>query len=84
METRKFWFGKYKGQNIIDICKNDRSYVRWCIDNVKNFSLNKEEDVEYRLSAPKRVISHDYEDYEGSVWEEFDDEMTYDMMMNFD
>lgn len=81
METRKFWFGKYKGQNIIDICKSDRSYVRWCIDNVKNFSLNKEEDVEYRLSAPKRVISHDYE---GSVWEEFDDEMTYDMMMNLD
>ena len=82
MEARKFWFGKYKGQSIIDICKSDRSYVRWCIDNVKNFSLNKDEEVEYRLSAPiRRVNSYDYE---GSVWEEFDDEMTYDMMMNFD
>lgn len=81
MEKRKFWFGKYKGQNIIDVCKTDRSYIKWCVGNVKNFALNADEKIEYQLSAPRLVVSHDYE---GSVWEDFDNEMTYDMMMNLD
>lgn len=51
------------------------------IKNVKNFTLNADEKIEYQLSAPKLVVSHDYE---GSVWEDFDNEMTYDMMMNLD
>lgn len=66
MENRKFWFGKYKGQNIIDVCKTDRSYIKWCVGNVKNFALNADEKIEYQLS------------------EDFDNEMTYDMMMNLE
>lgn len=66
MEKRKFWFGKYKGQNIIDVCKTDRSYIKWRVGNVKNFALNADEKIEYQLS------------------EDFDNEMTYDMMMNLD
>ena len=66
MEKRKFWFGKYKGQNIIDVCKTDRSYIKWCVGNVKNFALNADEKIEYQLS------------------EDFDNEMTYDMMMNLE
>lgn len=78
---RKFWFGKYKGQNIIDICVTDHTYITWCLRNVMGFSLNKEEEAKYILSKPyERNIGHN----ERSVWEDFDEEMTYGMMMNLD
>lgn len=78
---RTFWFGKYKGMNIVTICKNDKSYIRWCLDNVKNFSLTDEETEAYK--TPSRRFVPDY-DNEGSVWDDFDNEMTYNMMMDFD
>lgn len=81
MELRKFWFGKYKGQNIIDICKTNANYITWCLENVKGFKLNHDEEIDYESSLR---ISWPHHDNEGSVWEEFDREMTYDMMMDFD
>ena len=72
---RKFWFGKYKGQYIIDVCKSNYDYITWCILNVKGFSLNTEERAEYELSATRHLYDDD---------DEFNREMTYDMMNDFD
>ena len=78
---RTFWFGKYKDRNVADICKSDKSYIRWCLDNVKGFSLTDEETEAYKTTS--RRLVHHY-DNEGSVWDDFDDEMTYGMMMDLD
>ena len=74
--NRKFWFGKYSEELIIDICRTDKEYVRWCIQNVRGFKLNP-----YELAAfiePKETLSY------GQVYEEVDAENTYDMIMNID
>ena len=82
MEKRKFWFGKHKGEYIVDICICEPSYVEWCLSNVNGFKLNAEEKGHLRSAhtSPR----YPYYDNEGSVWDEFDREMTYDMMHNLD
>ncbi|MES2416175.1 MAG: exonuclease domain-containing protein [Patescibacteria group bacterium] len=45
---RKINFGKYAGQNIEDIAKNDRGYLEW-LYNQKKTSENMEEDWIYTL-----------------------------------
>jgi DNA polymerase III epsilon subunit-like protein len=45
---RKINFGKYAGQNIEDIVKNDRGYLEW-LYNQKKMSENMEEDWIYTL-----------------------------------
>ena len=45
---RKINFGKYAGQNIEDIVKNDRGYLEW-LYNQKKASENMEEDWIYTL-----------------------------------
>jgi len=50
-----FDFGQYKGQKLIDVYKNDSSYIRWCKDNVKFFHISSE-DLSYMESLhPKRI-----------------------------
>lgn len=82
MEMRKFWFGKYKGELISTICGLDRSYVEWCLKNVKGFKLTEDEKIFYARPSVARCPYDDYD--EGSVWDEFDREMTFDMMNDFD
>ena len=82
MANRKFWFGKHKGKDIISICIYEPSYVEWCLSNVKNFKLNEEEQK--YLQTAHKTYRCSYDDNEGSVWDEFDREMTYDMMHNLD
>lgn len=79
---RTFWFGKYKGERILTICENDKSYISWCLANVKGFSLTEEEKLCYNQS--RCALNHPSYDYERSIWEEFDDEMTWGMMNDFD
>ena len=73
---RKFWFGKYKGEPIINICKLDKNYIKWCLNNIEGFKLTTfEEGFFFTPEEPSNF---------GCVYEEFDREATYDMMMNFD
>lgn len=45
-EDRILTFGKYKGNKIIDIIKENPDYINWCWKNVKYFNLNhKEADI---------------------------------------
>ncbi|MFD0762969.1 hypothetical protein ACFQZW_12835 [Lutibacter aestuarii] len=37
----KLYFGKYKGFSLNYVAHNDPSYLRWCIDNVDHFLLNR-------------------------------------------
>ena len=81
---RTFWFGKYKGEQILTICKNNKSYISWCLANVKGFSLTEEERLCYNQSRCFLSRPHYDYDYERSIWDEFDDEMTGNMMNDFD
>lgn len=36
------YLGNYKGRRIVNIIKNDPEYIDWCIDNIKDFILDKE------------------------------------------
>ena len=82
MENRKFWFGKHKGEYVNSVCATDPKYVDWCVSNVKGFKLT-EEERRIRANTGRRY-SYNYDYNEGSVWEEFDNEMTSIMMHNLD
>ena len=72
--NRKFWFGKYKGETIISVCRRNKSYICWCLLNVKGFNLTPLEELAYQEVEDAPI---------GSIYNEFNREMTYDMMMNF-
>lgn len=76
-----FTFGKYKGEKVMDIIKDNPEYVRWCGQNVAWFELTVEQAKE--LSKQMEIIANmhrnrvnkwidnlysEYEPYEG--WEE--------------
>ena len=85
MEQRKFWFGKYKGRTIESICDLDLSYIDWCLRNVKGFTLTDEEKISYNASHYRSSLIRCPYDYdEGGVWDEFSEEMTFNMMNDFD
>lgn len=46
----KFTFGKWKGKCIGEIMMIDFQYIKWCIDNIPLFEMNKEENVLYNTS----------------------------------
>lgn len=48
-KNRKFTFGQYKDEYIGDIIIKDTAYVKWCIKNIKSFSLNKEEEIMLKI-----------------------------------
>lgn len=50
-----FTFGKYKGEKIMDIIKDNPEYVRWCGQNVAWFELTVEQAKE--LSKQMEIIS---------------------------
>lgn len=38
----KFPFGKYKDKTLNEVIETNPSYVQWCLDNVNDFSLDKD------------------------------------------
>jgi DNA polymerase-3 subunit epsilon/exodeoxyribonuclease X len=46
---KTFRFGKYKGEDIIDVCKKDVGYINWMMNN-----MELGEDLEYTL---KKLVS---------------------------
>lgn len=49
-----FTFGKYKGEKVMDIIKDNPEYVRWCGQNVAWFELTVEQAKE--LSKQMEII----------------------------
>lgn len=35
-------FGKYKGERVEDVIKDNKAYISWCLDNVQFFKLSEE------------------------------------------
>ena len=52
---RKFKFGKYKGQYIKDIIKNDTQYITWSMKNITWMWYNEEEVNLYKKQIKKGV-----------------------------
>lgn len=46
----KFTFGKWKGKCIGEIIMIDFQYIKWCIDNIQQFEMNKEEKALYNTN----------------------------------
>lgn len=51
MSDRKILFGKYKGQTIKMILLTHIGYIMWCLENIKSFRLNNEEQAIYDAIA---------------------------------
>lgn len=42
-DLRIFTFGKYKYKPYLEVIKSDPKYVKWCLKNIKDFSLTTDE-----------------------------------------
>lgn len=42
-DLRIFTFGKYKYKTYLEVIKSDPKYVKWCLRNIKDFSLTTDE-----------------------------------------
>ena len=38
----KLTFGKRQGEKLIDVCRDDPSYIQWCVENVGHFFMDEE------------------------------------------
>lgn len=47
MYKRKFFFGKHKGEYILDVIEYDVQYISWCIENVEFLKFNAMEMQAY-------------------------------------
>lgn len=50
-KLRKLTFGKYKGQYILLIVAEHIGYIMWCLENLKWFKLNEDEQKFYDWQA---------------------------------
>lgn len=48
MHKRKFFFGKHKGEFIIDVINSDVQYITWMIEHVDWLKLNNYEFISYQ------------------------------------
>lgn len=42
-DLRIFTFGKYKYKTYLEVIKSDPKYVKWCLQNIQDFSLSVDE-----------------------------------------
>lgn len=49
--SRKFTFGKYKGELIIEVIRMKPWYIEWLLKRVQWFKLNKEEEEFYNQTV---------------------------------
>lgn len=47
MYRRKFFFGKHKGEFIMDVIENDTQYISWCLEHVDFLKFNETEMQAY-------------------------------------
>lgn len=42
-----FTFGKYKGRTLKEVIERDSSYITWCLEKVKDFTLKSKAEALY-------------------------------------
>lgn len=57
MYRRKFFFGKHKGEFILDVIENDTQYITWCIEHVEFLKFNEMEVTAYNKKL--KTINND-------------------------
>lgn len=69
-----FTFGKHKGESVGLVIEEDPSYIQWCLDEVKNFSLQPEaedlfdmQDIEDHTFFDRDADETTY-GYGGDLW----------------
>ena len=50
-EIRTMWFGKYKGHKVLRVIAEHIGYIMWCLENLKWFHLNEDEQKFYDWQA---------------------------------
>lgn len=65
----KFTFGKWKGKCVGEIMVIFPEYIKWCVENVSFFKMNKEEEALYNTSWGRYLG--------GTSWNITEDEVTY-------
>ena len=73
----KFTFGKWKGKCIGEIIMIDFQYIKWCIDNIPQFEMNKEEKALYNTSWKHNIGGYTCE-FTNCVYTYTKDGDTYD------
>lgn len=52
---RKFTFGKYKGQLIVEVIRMNPNYIDWCKENIPYFTLTDNEKSILELVKGERM-----------------------------
>lgn len=47
MYKRKFFFGKHRGEFILDVIESDTQYISWCLEHVDFLKFNETEMQAY-------------------------------------
>ena len=63
----KFDFGRWKGHCIGEIMMIYPKYIKWCIDNVNTFKLNKEEEALFNTSWKHSIGGYKWDVIYGQV-----------------
>lgn len=53
MYRRKFFFGKHRGEFILDVIESDTQYISWCLEHVDFLKFN---DFEMQAYNNKMVM----------------------------
>lgn len=49
-----FTFGKHRGESLGYVVQTDAQYVRWCMNNIPNFTIPCETQLSMTYKTPKR------------------------------
>lgn len=60
-----FCFGKHRGKPLCSVIFEDESYVYWCINNIPEFTLNKEALKQIREFFPKFIVTSNFTNHIG-------------------
>lgn len=59
MYRRKFFFGKHKGEFILDVIESDTQYISWCLKYVEFLKFNDIELQAYRNKMQSETANID-------------------------
>lgn len=65
----RFWFGKYKGQKIVDIMRHNPGYIKWCLNSGALHQSQLPGAVEKEVDADRKI----FEEFEDGLGEFFGD-----------
>lgn len=67
-DTYVFTFGKYKGETFEHVAYINPRYVRWCIQNVEWFKVDKETEADILEEASREDCNYGGTGEGGELW----------------